>query len=105
MDPNGTINCSGALGPYKMKTLISVNYTFSVIGSVSCVVAILLILLAKAHSSSFVYRLMIYLAFSTLFLEISIGFRSVPISSVDVDNDVHVRKGWGTVVCGWKLSQ
>ena len=108
MDPDGfneTINCSGALIPEKMKTLISVNYAFSVIGTVSCVVAILLIALAKAHSSSFVYRLMIYLAFSTLFLEISIGFQSVPISSDVFDNksgegNYGVREGWGGFCTG-----
>ena len=104
MDPNGfneTINCSEALGPDKMKTLISVNFAFSAIGSVSCVVAILLILLAKVHSSSFVYRLMIYLAFSTLLLEVSIGFQSVPISSVVFGNESGVRMFAGPVSKGW----
>ena len=104
VDPNGfneTINCSEALGPDKMKTLISVNFAFSAIGSVSCVVAILLILLAKVHSSSFVYRLMIYLAFSTLLLEVSIGFQSVPISSVVFGNESGVRMFAGPVSKGW----
>ena len=87
-----------------METLIFVNTAFSAVGSLSCILAIVLILSVKAYHS-FVYRLMLYLAFVTLCLEATIGLQALPIEYVTFDNEsgagiYDVRRGWGGICTG-----
>ena len=100
-DSNSSTSCPGALEPEEMSRLITANVTFSVFGSLFSLLAIVLILLIRACGSSFVYRLLLYLAISTLCLEVSIGLQSLPIDSDAFRNGsgagvYTVRKGWGS---------
>ncbi|KAL5502075.1 hypothetical protein EMCRGX_G008792 [Ephydatia muelleri] len=96
---NATLMCPGALVPETMDRLITANVVLSALGTVSSLAAIVLILVARA-CGSFVYRLLLYLAVTTLCLEVSIGLQSLPIDSDAYRNAssagvYSVRNGWG----------
>ena len=103
MDGSNNSTCVGSLDPDRRRTLITVNSLFSAVGSFSCLLAILLILVVKAHQS-FVYRLMLYLAIGTLCLEVSIGLQTLPTAFVTFDNEsigiYYMQQGWGAFCSG-----
>ena len=78
-------SCDNALNPDTLKNLRWINTAFSLLGMISCLIAVFLILGVKAHSS-FVYRLMLYLAISTFCLELSIGFQTLPTAYIYHNN-------------------
>ena len=76
----GSINCTDLDPLQRLKLYVAIEAVFAVISSLACLVTIVLFVVVQAYRS-YVHRLTLYLAITSLFFSVSLGLSVTPIDT------------------------
>ena len=88
----GSTNCTESDPLQKLQLYVAIEAVFAVISSLACLATIILFVVVKAYRS-YVHRLTLYLAITSLFFAVSLGISMAPINTDRLP--ISPRNGWG----------
>ena len=88
----GSTNCTESDPLQKLQLYVAIEAVFAVISSLACLATIILFVVVKAYRS-YVHRLTLYLAITSLFFAVSLGLSVAPINTDRYP--ISPRNGWG----------
>ncbi|KAL5481420.1 hypothetical protein EMCRGX_G021569 [Ephydatia muelleri] len=90
-DPD--VDCNYSVTETQANIYVATTLGFAVIGSLGCIATIVMVLLSKAYRS-YIHRLTLYLAISSLFAALSTGITVLPVDTSSVPT-LSLRQGSG----------